>query len=196
MRMGGAGGRGRRRNRRRADREIVLSDNTLQHSLHSTFREAVLEHLLLGELLKYFWLAGTHAEVLKPNVDDAGYDVVIEADGIMRHIQFKGSYSGAKTARQKVHLELGKKPSGCVIWMIFEPETLAFESFRWFGGRPGEPLPNIEEFKVAKHTKGDAEGTKKERPQVRVVPRGKFEVVDTIPDLVNRLFGVGSTSER
>lgn len=173
-----------------------MSDNGLKHTLHSTFREAVLEHLLLGELLSHFWLAGMHAEVLKPNVDDGGYDVVIEANGITRHIQFKASYSGAKTARQKVHLELGKKPSGCVIWMIFNPKTLAFESFRWFGGPPGEPLPNIEGFEVAKHTKGDASGTKKHRPQVRVVPRGKFEVVETIPDLVDRLFGVVRTPDR
>lgn len=172
-----------------------MSDNSLKHTLHSTFREAVLEHLLLGELLSHFWLAGMHAEVLKPNVDDGGYDVVIEANGFTRHIQFKASYSGAKTSRQKVRLELGKKPSGCVIWMVFDPETLAFESFRWFGGRPGKPLPNIEQFKVAKHTKGDSSGTKKDRPAVRVVPRGKFEVVKTIPELVNRLFGVAGTSD-
>lgn len=173
-----------------------MSDKSLKHTLHSSFREAVLEHLLLGDLLSHFWLTGTHAEVLKPNVDDGGYDVAIEANGFTRHIQFKASYSGATTAGQKVRLALGKKPSGCVIWMVFDPETLVFESFRWFGGPPGEPLPNIEQFEVAKHTKGDATGTKKVRPHVRVVPRGKFEAVDTIPELVNRLFGVKGTSDR
>ena len=74
-----------------ADREIKMSDNSLKLTLHSTFREAVLEHLLLGELLSPFWLAGMHAEVLEPNVDDAGYDVLIGAKGIMRHIQCKAS---------------------------------------------------------------------------------------------------------
>ncbi len=64
-----------------------MSDCSLKHTLHSSFREAVLEHLLLGELLSHFWLAGTHAAALRPNVDDAGYDVLIEANGIMRHIQ-------------------------------------------------------------------------------------------------------------
>ena len=74
-----------------ADREINMSDDCLKHTLHSTFREAVLELLLLGELLSRFWLAGTHAEARKPNVDDVGDDVLIEANGIMRHIQCKAS---------------------------------------------------------------------------------------------------------
>lgn len=173
-----------------------MSDKSLSHTVHSSFREAILEHLLLGELLRRLWLTGTHAELLKPNVDDRGYDVVVEANGFTRHIQFKTSFSGATTAGQKVRLALGKKPSGCVIWMVFDPETLVFESFRWFGGAPGEPLPSIARLRVAKHAKADASGTKKYLPHVRVVPRGKFEVVKTIPELVNRLFGVKGTSER
>lgn len=173
-----------------------MIDKSLKHTLHSSFREAVLEHLLLGELLSRLWLTGTHAEVLKPNVDDGGYDVVIEANGFMRHVQFKASYSGSKTARQNLRLELGNKPSGCVIWMVFDPKTLAFESFRWFGGPPGEPLPSLERFPVARHTRGDASGTKKQRAGVRVVPRGEFEVVETISGLLNRLFGIGDTSDQ
>jgi hypothetical protein len=149
----------------------------------------MLEHLLVGELLRHLWRTGVHAELLKPNVDDGGYDVVIEANKCMRHIQLKASYSGSKTARQNVRLELGDKPSGCVIWMVFDPKTLDFESFRWLGGPPRHRLPCIAKHPVAKHAKGDATGTKKHRPHVRVVPRGAFDVVKTIPELVSRLFG-------
>lgn len=46
------------------------------HSQKSSYREMLLEHLFVGELLKLLWLSGIHdIEVLKPQVDDAGYDL-------------------------------------------------------------------------------------------------------------------------
>ncbi len=162
----------------------------LSDSAHSSFRETVLEHRILGELLRRLWLTGTHAELLRPSVDDAGYDAVIVANGVTRHIQFKASYSGAKTSRQCVGLALSRKPSGCVIWMVFDQDTLEFTHFRWFGGAPGEPLPDIEHLRVAKSTRGDSSGAKPERVRMRVVPRSQFVVVDTVSALVDRLFDV------
>lgn len=44
-----------------------------------------------------------------------------------------------------------------------------------FGGAPGEALPDISDLKVAKDTKGNAEGLKIERPNHRIVPRGKLK---------------------
>ncbi|MHC4672290.1 MAG: hypothetical protein ACYTBZ_07375 [Planctomycetota bacterium] len=159
-------------------------DNT-----QSTYREKILEHLLVGDILRHLWSERRRAEVMKPEVDAAGYDIVIECDSTLRHVQLKSSRAGAKTARQKVHLQLAEKPSGCVIWMIFEPESLAFESFLWFGGKPGEPLPDIRQLPVAKHSKGDSTGWKAERPNLRVAPKSKFDVVRSVPELVARLFG-------
>ena len=104
------------------------------HSRQSSYREALLEHLFIGALLRALWCAGPiSAEVMKPQVDDAGYDVVVEANGVIRHIQLKSSFHGAKTASQKVHLRLGEKPSGCVIWVVLKPKTLELGPFLWFG---------------------------------------------------------------
>ena len=49
-----------------------------QDSHHSSQRERLIEHLVLGEIMRHLWLRGvTDLEVLDPQVDSAGYDVVL-----------------------------------------------------------------------------------------------------------------------
>lgn len=163
------------------------SSNTRQ----SSYREKLLEHLFIGELLRFSWLQmEAELEVSKPEVDRSGYDVVLEASGITRHVQLKSSSVNAKTAMQKVHVDLGKKPSGCIVWIQFDPNTLELGPFLFFGGSPGSPLPDLGGLKVAHHTKANASGLKAERPNIRVVPKGQFEVVNSVPLLYERLFGI------
>tara|TARA_B100000315_G_C14567613_1_gene583793 strand:- start:50 stop:547 length:498 start_codon:yes stop_codon:yes gene_type:complete len=156
----------------------------------SVYREAVLEHLFVGELLRYLWVSGpVRAEVMKPRVDDAGYDVVIESNRVLRHIQLKASFHGAKTARQKVNRELANKPSGCIVWILFDTKTMNLGPFLYFGSEPGEPLPTLESFPVARHSKGNAKGHKAKRPGIHVVPKAKFRELQTIEELAATLFG-------
>ena len=160
------------------------------HSKYSSNREKLLEHLFVGEVLRYLWRQDvTTAEFLRPEVDSGGYDLVIECNNIIRHIQLKASYCGAKTAQQKVNLRLAEKPSGCVVWLVFDKSTLALGPFFWFGGLPGKQMENICQFPVAKHTKGNAQGVKAERQNVRVITKAKFERIESISELVKRLFG-------
>lgn len=161
-----------------------------EHSLYSSYREALLEHLFAGEIMRCLWLSGVHRmEVLKPQVDDGGYDLLMEANGIVRHIQLKASHRFSSTAQINVNLRLVEKPSGCVVWVIFDPSTLELGPFLWFGGLPGEAFPDVQGLKVARHTKGNAQGIKHERPNMRVIPKGRFTKVESIPDLLLRLFG-------
>lgn len=161
-----------------------------QHSHQSSFREKLIEHLLIGELLKYSWKSGDCSlEISRPEVDRAGYDLIAEHGECLRHIQLKGSTRDAKTATQKVHLALAEKPSGCVVWAVLNDEPLELRPFLFFGGDPGEPLPDLREFSVAKHAKGNAQGVKLPRPNIRVVPKKAFERLDTIEDLWLALFG-------
>jgi hypothetical protein len=150
----------------------------------------LIEHLLVGEIMRRLWLRGiAQFEVLQPQVDDSGYDLVLEANGVARHIQLKSSFDAAATKEVKVSLKLATKPSACVIWVRFDPKTLALGPFLWFGGPPGTPLPDIASFKVAKHTRGNAQGVKKERPSQRTIPQTKFEEIPDLDALVTRLFG-------
>lgn len=157
----------------------------------SVYRERLLEHLLIGDLLRHSWLhAGATLEVSQPSIDRSGHDVVLEANGVTRHVQLKSSSQCASTAVQKVHVGLASKPSGCVIWTRFDRKTMALGPFMFFGGEPGDPLPSLADFRIAKHTKGNAEGVKKERPNLRVVSSTKFRHVADIPSLYFALFGI------
>ncbi|OGQ93184.1 MAG: hypothetical protein A2284_05565 [Deltaproteobacteria bacterium RIFOXYA12_FULL_61_11] len=161
-------------------------------SLFSSYREALLEHLFVADVLRELWRNGVRR--VKPQVDD-GYDLLLEVGDVVR-IQLKSSAEGAKTAKQTISLNLAAKPSGCVVWMKFDPVTLKLGPYWWFGGAPGRPLPDIQGFEVARHAKGNAQGVKLERPNQRVVPRSKFEVLNTMEQLVGRLFGTALPSER
>ena len=155
----------------------------------STQRELLIEHLFVGELMKAMWRRGlSNVEVSKPQADNNGYDLVLETGKVIRHVQLKSSHRLAKTANVKVHLALESKPSGCVIWVRFEPQTLELGPFLWFGGRPGHQLPSLSSYPVAKHTKGDSTGFKAERPNLRVVRKSSFTRLDSIEEVIDRLF--------
>ncbi|MGP4713794.1 MULTISPECIES: hypothetical protein [unclassified Psychrobacter] len=160
-----------------------------KHFEHSSFREKLIEHLFISEMLKLSWIKGDcQLEVMKPEVDNAGCDVVLEYDNIIRHIQLKASKIGGKTSRQNINTRLASKPSGCVIWIVFDEDTLELKSFYFFGSEAGQPLNGLENAKVAKHTKGNAEGVKAERPNIRTINKGQFTKYDSIEALYDVLF--------
>ena len=162
-----------------------MSDS--KYYLQSQFCEKLIEHLFVGELLKRSWEGGDCSiEISKPEVDRAGYDLIAECNGHIRHIQLKASYRGAKTAKQKVRL--AEKPSGCVVWVYYDPGSFELGPFLYFGGRPGEKLPSLETSKTARHTKGNAQGTKAERPNHRDINKGKFTRIESIQGLWCQLF--------
>ena len=165
-----------------------------QHYLKSSYREKLIEHLFVGELLKLSWCEGScSVEVAKPEVDNQGYDLIIEDSSVIRHVQLKASHQDARAANQKVHVALESKPSGCVIWIYFNEETMGLGPFLYFGNKAGERLPSLESMRIAKHTKANAEGVKNERPDVRVVPKGQFQRFETIEEIYRVLFKLGST---
>lgn len=160
-----------------------------QHYRKSSFREKLIEHLFVSELLKVSWLSGSCSlEVAKPEVDNQGYDLIIEENRIIRHVQLKASHRHAAAAKQKVHIGLGTKPSGCVVWVFFEEETMQLGPFLFLGSAPGLPLPSLEGFRVSKHTKGNSEGVKAERPDLRDIPKGAFTQLETVSAVYEKLF--------
>lgn len=164
--------------------------SSTEHSTMSSYREQLIEHLFIGELMKTLWLKGHYVEVSKPQVDDSGYDLILECNGIIRHVQLKASHQKATTQNIEVNVKLAEKPSGCVIWIRFDQKTMNLGPYLWFGSSPGQPLPDITGFKTAKHTRGNSKGEKPERPNKKKIPKGQFEVVESIPELATKLFGI------
>lgn len=160
-----------------------------KHFEHSSFREKLIEHLFIGEMLKLSWQKDDcQLEVMKPEVDNAGCDIVLEENNIICHIQLKTSKLGARASSQKVNVRLANKPSGCIVWIEFDEDTLELRSFYFFGSEAGKPLTGLEDAKVAKHTKANADGIKAERPNIRTINRGRFDRYDSIEALYDVLF--------
>jgi hypothetical protein len=150
----------------------------------------LLEHLFAGEVMRNVWLSCTRRlEILKPQVDDGGYDLVMETSSVVRHVQLKATFNGSTVRRFNINSALAAKPSGCVICLLFDEKTLNLGPFYWFGGAPNAPLPDLTAFPIAKHTKGNAQGAKNPRPNLRVVPLSAFALVPTVAELSVKLFG-------
>ena len=159
------------------------------HYLHSVLRERIVEHLFVGEMLRLLWRDGiTNVEVLRSEFDRGGYDLVADNGNVLRHIQLKCSRLGAAAASQKVSLNLADRPSGCVIWIVSD-DDLTFDHYLWFGSDPGAPLPDLTGFATAKHVKANAAGVKLERPNLRLVPKRAFVKLQTLEEVVRKLFG-------
>lgn len=167
---------------------------TIQSSIHSTFYENMTEHMFLSELIQETWFGfNEKIEVLRSEVDDAGYDLVLECNGRLRHIRLKTSSTDSQTARQTINTALADKPSGCVLWILRQENQRKRRmslAYRFFGGKPGKPLPSMKSFPTGKHAKGNSTGRKNERPNTRVLAKGKFKKVRNIGHLLELLFGL------
>lgn len=169
--------------------DLPVASSPTWHSQDSSLREQALGHIFLGELLAEMWRANRRdIEVLKGEVDRGGYDLVLEANGVIRHVQLKSSFLGSKVRAVSVGTKLLAKPGGCVIWLEFTADTLKIEQYGWFGGSPGQALPDLGS-KIARHSKANSAGMKAERPMHRELAKSRFEVLGAIGPLVSRLFG-------
>jgi len=163
-------------------------------SASSSLREKIIEHLFVGELLRTLWRNGARqVELLRAEVDASGYDLVLECNGITRHIQLKSSYRGAKTSRVNINIGLQQKARGCAIWIMFDPRTMEIGPFLWLGNSPDQPTPSFGD-RVARHTKGNRFGTKSERPNIRVVSKSDFKVLSSMGNLALALFDLSENA--
>ncbi|WEK48185.1 MAG: hypothetical protein P0Y56_07780 [Candidatus Andeanibacterium colombiense] len=150
--------------------------------------EQTLEYRFLAEMTAGLLTRGMHYEILRGDFDTNGYDIVIEVGGVTRHIQLKASIICGRSSYVPIHTALAAKPSGCVVRMRYEPETLAITGWEWFGGQPGERLPDLS-HRVARHTKANSEGYKAVRPHLRELKTSQFEKIAEPSVILDRLFG-------
>ena len=159
-------------------------------SSDASFREKILEHVFIAELLQEAAFGSRQpmeVEVLRPDVDRYGYDLVLTCDGTTRYVQIKGSRADAKRSRQTINSKLAEKSGACVIWLFYRkrgsrvdleylvyPETICGKLD--LGSKMG------------KHSKGDASGHKAERPNTRVLAKSSFTSKPTASDLLSWLF--------
>jgi hypothetical protein len=145
--------------------------------------EKLMEHIFLSEVLQECWFRRRQVvEVLRAEVDAAGYDVVLEARGRIRHVQLKASRQDGKTSKQTINSKLVDRIGGCVVWIAYDVEEESGRArlkYRWWDGdaqeRPSTPGRNTR--------------TGRERPNTFVLKKSDFDVIGGITLLVDRLFG-------
>ena len=157
----------------------------------SSTREKVLEHKFVAEISSCLWARGIFDfAVARSEVDNSGYDLIMEVHSVVRHVQLKASHTLGKTRDVGIQVRLARKPSGCVVWMVHDARTLAVENLLWFGAAAGNALPDLGD-KIVKHTKADMQKHKGLRPALREVAKSRFVQVATWQDLTDRLFAPG-----
>jgi hypothetical protein len=157
-----------------------------RHYIHSTLRERIVEYVFVGDVLRTLWRLGvTDVEILRPEFDAHGYDVVMSRGAIVRHLQLKTQAAG----KVSVGAALANKPSGCVIWIALNKETLELGPFMWFGGLPGKPLPEISGYPNPRRATHNAGGVRPVRKNHHELPPAAFTRLKTLDEVVARLFG-------
>ena len=129
-----------------------------------------------------------NAEILRPEFDAGGHDLVITANGVTRHIQLKTTNLSGKRASFGVSKRLANQPSGCVVVLHVDDGNLQVRRYGLFAGPPNHPLPGIDGYRATKHTKGDSTGRKAVRKGRWEVPKGKFELHEHVAGLYDALF--------
>lgn len=160
----------------------------------STLRENFVEHMFLAEILQEAWFVrGQQVEVLKAEVDAFGYDLVVECNGVLRHVQLKASEDTGRTSRQTINTTLARKKGACVVWIVLKPirETHRLEmTYLFFGGAsPHLPMPSLGEVV------GVNPRSKTERPNTRIIKKNQFDPISTTSELLNRMFGERGTTD-
>lgn len=175
-----------------SDKSLTTDQIDVTTAVLSNVREKILEHRFISDLAEVMVRRGVEMDVMHGEFDAHGHDVVFEAAGVIRHVQLKVMVAGGKRRDVNVNVRLRSRPSGCVVWMVYDPTTLKVVEYRWFGDGPGEPLPDIG-IRIVRHTKGDASGKKAFRNGHRLLSKPKFEVLDGLDALANQLFGRART---
>ncbi|WP_159993612.1 hypothetical protein [Roseomonas sp. 18066] len=158
------------------------------HSLHSTLRERIVEHVFVGEALRALWRRGVvDVEVLRSEFDAHGYDLVMGRGAIVRHIQFKTGVRDRPGA-VSVSRSLAGKASGCVIWISVDL-GLEARAYWWFGGGPGQPLPDLSGFSSPKRIGRRETGERPLRINHSKVPAGQFRRLGSMDEVLEVLFG-------
>ncbi len=158
---------------------------TTMHSTFSSVRARAIEHVFLYEMHRRAWVRGKPLEVSESEVDFRGYDLVLEYDGVVRHVQMKTGKRNYNPV--PVNCALEEKSSGCVVKLLVDDE-LVVTGWLFFGAKPKKPLPSMRSFPLARHTKADSHGHKAERPNARKVSSGKFNSLGSWDCLFSALF--------
>lgn len=94
---------------------------------NSVMREKMLTHRFLWNVYAAFWWYEDNSlEILMPEVDSAGYDVVLVKNGIPVFIQLKSTQSQSSSGNITVNKKLAQKERWAIILQQIGPDSITY----------------------------------------------------------------------
>jgi hypothetical protein len=103
-------------------------------SIESHTIETMFEHHLLSKLLQECFFARRKTlSILRAEIDNEGYDLVLETADQVRHVQLKASEESASRFKD-VNRRLADRRDGHIIWMVYSVSETTWQAtvlYRW-----------------------------------------------------------------
>lgn len=117
---------------------------------NSRFFENLLEHRFLHDLGR--WLVTSdpprRLNILRAEVDQFGFDLVLSVGGQTRQIQMKTRSGGPPSNSYAIAESLWAQHNGCVVWMLYDQTSLEPTSYYLLGPN----LPPMDQFRAAERS--------------------------------------------
>lgn len=157
----------------------------------SSHVENVLRHAFLAELAGEVWRDDPNETlgISNSEVDDSGYDVVLERNAIIRRIQLKQHHEGKAPRAFPVRVEFATYPGSCIVAIAHSLIDLKPTSYSFYGSGPEESMPYIEAHRTTKASgRRRADGERVMRLKYRDVSFSRFKKNLSIRQLIEELF--------
>jgi hypothetical protein len=160
----------------------------------SSHVENVLRHAFLAELAGEVWRDDSNEPlgISNAEVDDSGYDIVLERNAIIRRIQLKQHHESKTPKAFPVRVEFATYPGSCIIAIAHSLSDLKPTSYSFYGSGPDDHMPYIEVNRTTKAARRRTpEGTRALRLNYRDVPFSRFKKKLSMRQLIEELFPSG-----
>ncbi|QRM18433.1 hypothetical protein GBK02_02965 [Dechloromonas sp. TW-R-39-2] len=157
----------------------------------SSYVENVLTHSMIAALAGELWRRDPEVrmDILRTEVDESGFDLVLTMSGRTRFVQIKQVNSEGKNKSFSVRTDFTLMPGSCVVVIVHRDFDLAIEGYRYFGATPNDPMPSVDGFNSSVLPgRRDKEGNKKVREHYRDIPGPRFRKLPSVSDLLDALF--------
>lgn len=157
----------------------------------SSHVENVLRHAFLAELASEVWRDDPNERlgISKAEVDDSGYDLVLERNAVIRRVQMKHAHDEKSPKKFSVRVEFAMYPGSCIVVISHSLVDLKPTSYSFYGNGPDQEMPYIEAHRTTKSpVRRGADGKRKLRHAYRDVPYSRFKKGLSMRELIQELF--------
>lgn len=157
----------------------------------SSYVENVLTHSMISSLAGDLWRRDPEVrmDILRTEVDESGFDLVLTMSGQGRYIQIKQVNSEGRNKNFSVRADFALMPGSCVVVIVHRDSDLSIEGYRFFGAALNKPMSSVDGFNssILPGRRGK-DGNRRVREHYRDIPGACFTKLNSVSDLLEALF--------